>query len=384
MARSVDKEEFAIYVLLLSIVSIVIGFQKALITTPFSILYGSFRNKIKKQYFITTVYFQIIFFVFTSILCLLYYFTNPSDITEISYQYFMWCILFLIGQQLLSFFKHIFIAQLNTLTNFLFCILIYIPVISSLLFLYYLNDLDVSSVFIITGSICIIISLLYFGFYTIPELQKNNLKFQRSFLKRNYNLGKWLAGTNVVFFFTSQIFPWLLLFFWNKEYVAEMAVVLSITRILAPLMTGISAYLLPKLVREFKNIENFKNIIIKLLMGMLVVAVFLITFGYWFGEIFIVLLYSDTYSGLSVLIILACFYQSIHIISLPIDAGLNALKRTDLGFKTLLISGIVAVLFGIPLTLYYDVAGALISMILSAFTSLVFRFIALFKILDLN
>jgi O-antigen/teichoic acid export membrane protein len=198
---------------------------------------------------------------------------------------------------------------------------------------------------------------------------------------KNWSLGKWLAATNFGSIFSSQLFPWILLSYWGSKSVAEMAVITSISRIFAPVMQGIWLLLLPKLVIYSEDFIRFKRVLFRLNISMFITALILVMIGFFYGTWIIEKIYSSSYANIGSIVVFGFILQGISLINIPIDASLNALKRTDLGFRSLLVSVFIAIVIGFPLTWKFGIVGAFFGMIFSTFFGLVSRTFFLYRIL---
>jgi len=63
LARATTKDDFGMYVLGLSIVMIAIGFQRAVITTPYAILFRQKEENDRNKYRYATFIFQKLFYL---------------------------------------------------------------------------------------------------------------------------------------------------------------------------------------------------------------------------------------------------------------------------------------------------------------------------------
>lgn len=373
LARSTSKDDFAFYVLSLSVVMILVGFQKAILTTPYAILFENELNAFKDKYRTFAALFQL------SILCLIILIAVIS--VPLSYKYLsddlfqntLSFMIFLLSQIINYYFKYTLIAELRVVTNFFYCSAIYLGTLIVCLTIYVGGLLNTSNYFLYSGTLSIFLSWFFYIFFfksNLTWIAKNEII---GYLKNHFSLGKWILGSNTIFIFSSQIYPWALLFFWNKESVADLGIILIISRVFTPAIHGISSYLLPKLTLYTSKMNEFKELIFKLVVLMLFLSIILIAFGFYAGEYLVEMLYSSKYKGLGLLITLSFMLQAISLVNIPIDSGLNAMKRTDLGFNSLVFSLILTIFIGLPLTWRVGVEGVLIGMLLSLFGALILR-----------
>lgn len=382
LARSVVKEEFGLYVLGLTIVVTAIGFQQALITAPYAILYHSKKPYERTQYLAASLSFQNIFLVCGGAV-FLFAAIYMIAVREWRLLSFSSCLLiYFAGQASMTFFKYILIAQLDVRKNFFFCSTIYLFSLVTIASIYKFDILSTNITLIALGILSGLISFLLYRVSFRAESDGHLVTYSpKLYRAENWALGKWMAGSNVCFFFSSQIFPWLLLAFRDATSVAEFGVVMSATRILAPATQGLSSFLLPKLSNLIARRERMKGILIQLLGGMLVAGLLLVLLGHLFGDAIIAYLYSSQYSDLGILVTLGFLLQGLNLLNMPVQIALNAYKRTDLGFNSIVVSMVFALLFGVILTYKNGVVGSLISLLVSNLAGMLYRSVKLYVIL---
>lgn len=383
LARAVSKEEFGLYILGLTLIMISQGFQGALITTPYAILYHNHKNNNKGDEFTKfSFYMQHAFIFIFSILFMItaiYFYLLNEELLMI-FTFFLY--LYFIGYSYYFFNKSLLITQFNIKNNFIFCILIYTMSLFIMFIFYYKESLSINLALSIFGVTSLFISVIFINItYKQFYFNKISCLHKSAFFKENWDLGKWMIGSNFAFIFSIQVFPWLLLFFWDLKSVAELGVVLGATRILTPAIQGLSSFLLPKLTQYTHSIYKFKNIFTKIFLLTQVTSIILVLIGFFYGNIIIELLYSSKYENLGILITLGFLIQGLNIINMPIKISLNAFKRTDIGFISLMLGAFIALTIGVFLTWKFNVLGALLGILVSTLVSMIYRYIELNKIL---
>jgi O-antigen/teichoic acid export membrane protein len=382
LARSTSKDDFGMYILGLSIVMIAIGFQRAIITTPYAILFRQQDKNEQNKYRYASLVFQNIFllinlFIFVVLIASVFIFGMGEYIEFLIFLFVLFA-----GQTTLYFFKYTLLAELNVKKNFFYCGLLYLLTTIFFLAFYLFGSLNTITSYAITGILSIIISIWFYLLFFRSSLERvNNIKIKEYFYK-NLKLGKWIVASNIGFIFSSQMFPWLLLSFWGKASVAELGVILSATRILSPAVQGLSSFLLPKMTVYIHDKSKLVSISKQLTFIMIITAFILVGIGHIFGEWIIELLYSSKYSELGLLITLGFVLQGINLINMPIDATLNALEYTDIGFISIVVGVFIAFVVGLPMTWKFGTSGALVGLIFSALASVIYRGYKLRNILN--
>ena len=89
-ARSLSKDVFADYILLLSVTMFFLGFQRALVNVPYAILLNDYKEERQQDYFSASVYFKLFLsLIFSLILFVLKYIWDIDYITLLFYQFFV-------------------------------------------------------------------------------------------------------------------------------------------------------------------------------------------------------------------------------------------------------------------------------------------------------
>lgn len=373
-ARAVDKESFGLYVLGSSIILIIVGFERALVTTPFAILYPG-KQKTETNYYIGDMFVLHILFTIAVIFIIIVGYLLWEVKQGRDEKLVLAILVAVIGQSFYFFLKFVLLATLQSNQNLLLGFVFNTVLICFTSFLFLSNLLDTISLFMVIGVSTLFVSC----FFSLPLFRNSNFSLQnfKTTIRKHWSIGRWIVGSNVAFIFSSQMFPWLLAYFSTQTDVADFGATMGVTRILTPLTQGFSSFLLPKLSHIRKSKENFANAMITSVVLAAALAITLLIAGFFFGEILCVLLYSEKYSGLGLLISLSFVIQGLNIVNIPIDTGLNALKRTDQGFKSLVFSSILAILVGIPLTRGYGVLGACIGSLVAVAGGFVYRMVSI-------
>lgn len=380
LARAVDKESFSIYLLANTVILILLGFQRALITTPFAIIFPRKLESGNEEYFGNIL---VLHLVFVCILIIIFFGYAITPLQIIGGNELMTVLVVLaatIGHSFYSFLKFTYLAKLKNIRNMWLGLLANPLLVVIAYGLYMHNHLTVYAAFLIVGVSYLLVSSIFW----ILLIKESGLMTKGivGSLRAHWQLGKWVAGSNIAFMLSSQIFPWLLLLFSTREHVAEFGVVMGAARLLAPLAQGLSSFLLPKFAHTCNDKRKFRDSLLVSVGSMAAFAFILAAIGLFFGEEIVVLLYSERYSGLGDLVFIAFLLQGINFVNVPVDSALNALARTDIGFRSLVLSAFVAITGGVLFTWKFDVLGACIGVLLAGFIGVLYRVVVLKKIME--
>ncbi len=185
-----------------------------------------------------------------------------------------------------------------------------------------------------------------------------------------------MLGGSLAAALSSQVYIWLLGFFAGAKAVAVLGVASSLANVLSPLLQGASAFLLPKMVHSIADEERAGAVtaIVKRSVGPLLFIFALWLFvGILFGDEMLTFLYSSKYAGYGSVLVVLIGYSLVSAITVPISAALDALKRSDVSFRSSLGSMAVGILAGVPLIALWGAFGAAVSALLANLINLILR-----------
>lgn len=369
IARVLDADNYADYVLLMSIVLFILGTQRSLITQPFTILQNDYGLKDRVFYFSTTLLFTLVYTALILVLVpiFLYAFFDYSVLYEnIIYMLFItgYCFYFFARDLLLSKRNtkaNLYLGLSYTLSTWILLLIIYIYKIADL----FVFLLGITFIFLTISSI--------FLFRNMRYLKSNLFKIKKHW-KENFTVNKWLIGSNLFFNIGAQAYPWLLLYLTTKENVAVYGVLMSIASLINPVMTAFSSYLLPVFVQENKNMDSIMSLVKKWIIVFCLGALILVLIGLFAGQIIIDLFFGLNYTHIGFVVVLPFINQAINVALLPIKIALNAIKRTDVNFWLFGLRSIIAIPLGFVFITRFGIQGLFFAMILENILYQIFQF----------
>lgn len=374
-ARCLPKDTFADYVLLLSITMFFLGFQRALITVPYSILLNDFAEHRQKEYFSASVHLKIYLSLLFSIVLLILKF-----IIDIDFKTLVFYEVFIFGYTLYFFLRELLLSQRKTIDVFFLGLIISLMLLV-FLGVFYLNNSQEIGVYYYYA--CFTYSAVSI-FYLIKEKSFIRIPKLKSYFFRNLKLGKWLLGTNTLFHIVNQMYPWLLLYFTEKSDIAILGVLLSVANLVNPFLKAMNAYIMPVFVRSNRDYLKLNNLVKRWLFLFMIIASSLVCVGYFFGETLIAIMFGDKYGGLSYFIIYPFINQALKIAFEPIRIAIQAIKRTDISFWILLGRSIVAFIFGVYFISNFGLLGVFYTQILESVIYNIVQVIIYKKLLTTN
>ena len=359
LSRILSIEEYAVFVLLMSITITMLGFQRAIITQPYVINHNDFKAEEVKGYFHANIIYKLLFtLLFIFFVPILIWFNESIKVLDLTFLFTF----FIIFYSSFYFIKDMLLSNRETLINLKYSMFSNIFLVVILVFIYTYKDSDLSFYLLGAG---IVYGLAYvFYNWKNRDFLRLDLSTLLPYFKLNWKVGKWIAGSNLFFTISSQIYPWLLLWYMSKNEIAIYGILISISSLVNPVLVSLRAYLLPIFSKISYSKEKLMTLLKKWMMVFFILALLLAAVGILFGENIIELFFGSKYSGLGILFVLPFIDQAINIFFQPMDVALNAIKRTDVGFQMLLFRSICALILGFILVQEYGLIGVFITRIL--------------------
>ncbi len=357
LARTYDKAIYADIVLLFSINIFVLGFQSSIISRPYAINLNDFKED--KGYFHFNLLLKVLFtFIVVIVFPALYLFLFRNGGMGKMWLY----LLYIVSYGSYFFVREILLSQRATKQNLVYGLLCSTGMIA-LLIVIYLNKLVVIDIFLIFAS-AVYLTLALFYFFTSLEIRKLPFSKFRTFFSKNWKVGKWMLGSNVFFFLSASIYPWILLLCGFKLEIAILGVLMSVANVINPILTALSSYLLPVFVKYSENFTSLKKLVNNWTKLFIAFSLLLLFIGGVFGQEIVVLLFGGKYANLGLLAFFPFLVQAINVIFQPIKITLNAIKRTDVNFWILIPRSAVSLLLGYFLVTNFGLEGVFYTMII--------------------
>ncbi len=353
LARVFDKTDYADLVLLFSVTLFVLGFQSALISRPYAINLNDINELDKNSFYNSNVLFKLFFTLSVMLLfpvIYLLFFRNDYDILKLVLFLF-----YIVSHTTFYFVRETMLSERKTKQNLYYGLTCSLSLLTALVVIFFLKIKEIEFFLISFSLIYFLVSSVYF----VLNSKRLTLKIKalQNDFKKNWEVGKWLVGANVLFHFSSEIYPWLLLYLSTKDNIAILGVLLSVANIINPLLTAISSYLLPLFVKSNKNYISLSRAVKKWSLLFSLMSILLIIIGYFFGQSIISMLFGEKYNNLGILIVFPFVVQAINIFFQPYKIALNAIKRTDVNFWILIPRSVLAICLGYFFITKYGLIG---------------------------
>ncbi len=371
LGRSLSPDDYAIFVLGSSLILILQGSHRSLLTIPYTVSSRKFNDIKRAIYSGDTIIHTLLYCLLIGLFIIIFRLTiNPAS--KIWSQqtlviiFFIWLATFIFRQHL----RACLLAELHITKIFLADLISSALQICGLLWFQYQNKLQLKT----AGSVLIAASLLpsLYMQYNLRELITwKSKQLWKSFLT-SWKTGKWYLGNLGLYSLASQSIPWLLLLFSTKQSIAAFGICMSCAAILSPMLRGINSYLLPKMAYDLhqdRGQSMTKNILISSVTISIPYLFFLIL-SLFYGDLIITFLFNNIYSSYGLILTLAIAKSLIESISTPVTIALQSLESPRLITLSQAFAVIVMIILGLPLIYLHGLTGALIATILSSLLSL--------------
>jgi len=358
LARVYDKDLYADYILLVSVALFTFGLQNSIISKPYAINQTDFKHERRFNYYYFNLYAKLAFSILILLSFPIIYFLVFGDLK--ASRLFPYLI-YIIAYNFYFFIKEMLLSERKTtqnLWNGLFCSL---SLITLLIYIYYSKEDNINFFLIITSSIYLIVTAIYFF---------KNLKLTKFFKGElikyfftNWKVGKWLLGTSFLFQLSSGLFPWLLLYLTTKSDIAIYGVLISVSSIINPVLLALSSYLLPLFVKFNLDDKKIRTLVNKWTLVFGIMAMCLVVLGYLFGQDLITLFFGRKYSDLGFIVVMPFIAQAVTVLFQAFNISLKAIKRTDVEFWINIPTSILTVVIGYFSVLNHGLLGVFYTII---------------------
>ncbi len=358
LVRTYDKVDYADLVLLFSITLFVLGFQSSIISKPYAISFNDYELSAKNSYFQFNLNLK---FIFTILVCLVFPLLYSVSFERWNWLFFSLYLLYIIAYSSYYFIRETLLSERKTKENLIYGIICSISFIILLLCIYLFQIRDIKVYLIIASSIYLAIVLFYYIKYKETG-QISKIQFVK-YWKSNWHLGRWLLGSNLLFYISANIYPWFLLYLSTKDNIAIYAVLMSVAGLINPVLIALSSYLLPLFVLSNADYKSVRDLTRKWQFVFGAMALILVFVGFFMGQDIVLLLFGEQYNGLGLLVVYPFIYQAINVTFQSNKIALNAIKRTDVNFYILIPRSIITLVLGYLFITEYGLPGVFYTML---------------------
>jgi len=186
-------------------------------------------------------------------------------------------------------------------------------------------------------------------------------------LLRNWNTGRWIFGSQILWAGTLYLYPWLLVRLQGEVATGIWAACFAITNLGNPLLLGLQNYIEPKVSHAWAEggVERMRPIVWKftgVLTGtMLAFSALLLAAGNWL----LTLLYGAKFAGNGITVFLLSLGFAAGAAGFAISCGYFVSGRGAIDLRISVVYPVVLLVCGLPLIRAHSVAGAAVSVLVA-------------------
>jgi O-antigen/teichoic acid export membrane protein len=177
--------------------------------------------------------------------------------------------------------------------------------------------------------------------------------------RMNWGFSKWIFAYNLAYIASNQVYPWLLAAFHGVKANGIFGACATVVFVANPLIIGLGNYLGPKTAHAFAEggaPELHRTVVMadRFFLVTMILYCLAMTFA---GSWILAFLAGGKYTGNGMVITLLSLGQLVWALTVPSNFGLNALERSDVSFKSLLLAMAVMATLGVWLVRIWGPAG---------------------------
>lgn len=377
VGRACVPHEFGLYMLGFSIVFLAMRLQTALISTPYMVFSPQLGSPDREKFAGSTLVHQLGITVLSIAALIIAGFVLRAGIGPQGLANVMFALTFAIGFILLrDFVRNICFSHLKFLAAFLLDTGIGIVQICGLLFLTYLGWLSAQSSFLVIGLACGIAVVIWF--YRSKELLIVEAAEIVPIFRRNWQFGRWIFGSGLLWEAGLSLYPWILTFCHGTSATGVWAACFGVVALGNPLLLGMQNYLGPRIAHAYAESKatSMRRFVMKsslfFTVATLPIAVIIATAG----NFLVILVYGEKYAGHgSVMLILAAGLLLVPV-RFVLARSLFAMDRAFLECVTNLVPLAVLVILGVWLVKSFSVVGVASGLLLGDLLVTVSKYVA--------
>jgi O-antigen/teichoic acid export membrane protein len=364
IARASSKEELGLYMLGFSLILLMNDLQTSLITTPYMVYSPRLKGKAHALYTGSTLIHQLTFCLITMLGVACGAFAVSHGVGPRALAPVLWALV--LAMSLIMLREHarrVSFARLKLKTAFLFDLFIAAGQIAGLCVLAHFHLLLASRAYWVIGAVCGVgvAGWLWFdrGFYD-PRLGQSLADF-----KNNWNLGKWVFASGLVWAIGLNLCPWLLAAFRDVASAGVWAACLGVVSVVNPVLLGIQNLVGPKISHEYaaRGLTALRRLVLKITAVVaLPISLVCVVMFIWGGRL-LTLLYGRQYAGNSLVVSLLALNLLVGAVGFSFSRALFAIGRARADFMIASTALFIMAAMGLWLIRAFGPLGAAFGML---------------------
>jgi len=373
IARAVTREQFGLYELAFTILTLALNVQTSLISTPYTVYSPRLSGAEQRRYSGSTLIHQFGIALLCAVCLLaagavLRLGLGPAGLGGVL-QVLALIITFVL---LREYVRRVCFAHLRMRTALAVDCVAGVLQLGGVALLFARGALSVERGYMLAGVGGLAGGLL--GLAAVRGLLELRPARAASDLARNWRLGKWTLASVVGATASAELYPWFLAVFQGTDATGVLAACNRVVFLANPFLLGMMNFLAPRAAHACSRSRRELDRLVLCSTGfMLVVMLVFFAATALLAETLLGLLYGSRYSGWRLAVAVLALRHVVAALNVPVNAGLLAIERADLIFKSYLIGAAVSFGLGIPLVRAFGVSGAVWAMVASTTATVVFR-----------
>ncbi len=376
VGRACGKVEFGVYTLLLTLLVTAEAFQSALVNTPFVVQSPSTTGRDKEVYLGNAVLIQLLVAGITAVLLLGLLWAFPlSGLGELSPWVLPAFVAAYFGVLFREFFRQVLLADLEVGRNLTFGAAVHGSLMVVLLGLTLMGRLDARTAYASTAGCSLLPSLLVL--WSKGRRMRFDVKGLAGQSRRCWQIGRWLFAEAAIVVVSGPVYSWVLASTHGMAAVGLLSACMLPGSVMSPLVQALHALLLPKASHAVRRgIYHVRRIVFRssVMVGV-TFLVFPILLG-WFSAPIMRLLLAGRYEASGWLVALLALRTYLVVTGVPLSVGLVVCEQTYAVFKSEVVSLVLTLLIGLPLTYGLGVWGVAWGFLLTRLLSRVYLAVA--------
>jgi O-antigen/teichoic acid export membrane protein len=254
--------------------------------------------------------------------------------------------------------------------------------IAGIIVIFFADRLDATTAFIATG-----IAASIGGSMGLAKMRRSfslRLDLLAPSIREHWRFGRWVLASSLLITIQTYFVHWLLAFISGTADTGVYSACLTSVRVLNPLLLGIGNVSGPLAARAFADggLNRLRSLIGKVSSCLIPVLGLYCILVHAVGDQVIAFLYrGNEYLGHGHLLTVFALTVFVAAFDLPIDAGLSAMNRPDIGFRASVVSTLVVVVGSCLLIPKYGMLGGAYAGLLGQSCGVVLRVLAFYRFL---
>lgn len=384
IGRFCAKEELGIYMLGYSILLFALAVQQMLITSPYILILPRLKGQDAERYtggaYVQQLSLAAILcagLIAASIVCR----TLHPQLTPVFFSLAFSTPLFLLKEM----FRRVCFAYLDILSALIADLVVCVVQVALLVVFALRSELTAESANYIIAAACL--AAVLFGLLARRGRFAFALAQGRAVMERNWETGRWIFGSQILWAACLYLYPWLIAHFQGNAATGIWAVCFGVSNLGNPLLLGIQNYIEPKVSHAYAEggtaamraaVWRYSAVLTSsmLAFSLLILGV---------GDRCLSILYGHQFAGQGMTVFILSLAFAAGAAGFTFSCGYFAAGRGVLDVRVSFVYPVALLLLGLPLTRIDGVQGAAISVLAAygiASTLRAVQFLATFRNLD--